>query len=142
MSESKANQCEFHLIKAWMPVSKPYLKASVKSITDLKISGLTENDVLYSITVLSEDQYLALVLNEMSDVQTVSKIDFRSMSLVEVFISYISISILARDTVVLTTEYNLDIQVYTDGQSIGKVDIVSRVQPCKSGYTIMNRWLQ
>ena len=63
MSESKANQCEFHLIKAWMPVSKPYLKASVKSITDLKISGFSETDIVFSTAVLPENRYLTLVWN-------------------------------------------------------------------------------
>ena len=142
MSESKANQCEFHLIKAWMPVSKPYLKASVKSITDLKIDGISENDVLFSIAFLPEDRYLALVLNEVSDVQTISNIDLKSMSLVEGFSPIFSISILVKDTVILTAGLYTKVQIYKEGQSIGEIDLTSRLQICKSGYTIMNRWLQ
>ena len=56
MSESKANQCEFHLIKAWMPVSKPYLKASIASITDVSLQ--TPLYDIHSITQTSSDRYL------------------------------------------------------------------------------------
>ena len=61
MSESKANQCEFHLIKAWMPVSKPYIKASIESITSLKLPKVKEKpDFLYAdpICRISDSRYL------------------------------------------------------------------------------------
>ena len=142
MSESKANQCEFHLIKAWMPVSKPYLKASVKSITDLKISGFSESEILFSKAVLPENRYLGLFWSDLTGVQTIREIDLKSMSLAKGFTTITSLSILVKDNLVLTTGFNNRVQVYKDGQSIGDIDIKSRVRICKSCQNMMGRWLQ
>ena len=142
MSESKANQCEFHLIKAWMPVSKPYLKASVKSITDLKISGFSDTEILFSTAILPENRYLAIVQNEISDIQIISQIDLKSKVLVQKITPDASLSMLVKDTVILTTGFNETLHIYKDGQSIGTIALAHRQRTCKSGFTIMNRWLQ
>ena len=143
MSESKANQCEFHLIKAWMPVSKPYLKASVKSITDLNILGFSGEDTLFSTAVLPENHYLALVYNHFSGIQKISKIDLKTMSMIKGFSPTItSISILVKDTVILTTGVNEKLQVYKNGRFICNIDLVNRHRTCKSNYIMMNKSLQ
>ena len=142
MSESKANQCEFHLIKAWMPVSKPYLKASVKSITDLKISGFSETDIVFSTSFLPGNRFLALVWSTLGFGQTVSKIDLNTKTLEKGFISTSLQSIVAKEDVILITGFMQRVQVYKNDQSLCDIDLVSRQGICKSGINIMNRWLQ
>ena len=65
MSESKANQCEFHLIKAWTPVSKPYLTACIKSITSIglpRAEGLPTSYTAESIANLPGNSHIMMSL--------------------------------------------------------------------------------
>ena len=122
-----------------MPVSKPYLKASVKSITDLKISGFCDTDLVFSAVVLPESRYLVFFWSDKNNGQTISKIDLKSMSFVKGFSPVTSLSMLVKDTAILTVGHQENVRVYKDGQSIGDIDLRGRVRTCKSGYTIVNR---
>ena len=146
MSESKANQCEFHLIKAWMPVSKPYLKASVKSITDLKIEGLTNIQRMLSMSHIDNNRYLVNVHdndNKIGATTDTGIADMKSMTYDIITQSNNGIkSLINGDIVIIVHCTKTPIAIVKGKAVIGKIDIEGRFTCCGNRYPITDRWIQ
>ena len=142
MSESKANQCEFHLIKAWMPVSKPYLKASVKSITDFKFKDLDKYWIIETLTQIEGSRYLATIYNTCTYISSVVELDTKSSNYKLIcHASSPSLGLTVND-ITLVFQFNEPVLVVQASKVIYRMGILCRSRYCKNYSTIAGRWCQ
>jgi hypothetical protein len=141
MSESKANQCEFHLIKAWMPVSKPYLKASVKSITDLKIEGIDGNKYIKHMAKIPGNRYISITYESRSYKHTLDIIDDHLMTAKKLMNTSNAFSVTINLDLILVSRGNNPISVIRGNQVIGALETTIKCLQCKRGFYINDRWI-
>ena len=94
---------------------------------------------MFSVAVLPENRQMALVYNMINHGTTVSKIDLKSKVLDKGFSLATSLSMLVKDTEILTITQLQNIDIYKDGQSFGKIDLTNRNKLFKSDCRIMKR---
>ena len=142
MAAIKSISCEFYLIKAWTPVNRPHLKASIKSITDLKIAGIDRHIILYSVIDLPDSRYLLNMFDVNTYNHSLVMTDLESITLMRDPGSKELISMLAKNGIIFGTKFRDHISLFRDGIVLGSIDIIARLRICSCGSAIMNRWLQ
>ena len=143
MSESKANQCEFHLIKAWMPVSKPYLKASVDSISDMAVDGLPVKYSTGGISRLDAGQYIAYAFDHKDSSSYAYRIMAKSRKCSRVKSQNVITDFIAKKNIVLAIDYiDRTTAIIVNNQKKAEIKITRKITLYKNGWKISNRFIQ
>ena len=145
MSESKANQCEFHLIKAWMPVSKPYLKASVKSITMVNLQSVRHDLQALSISNYCDNQYLINVYDALHIEDSVLLYDANrdKFGCTKDFSNFPTLNIMVKDDLRMYVYDGKPAYIIRKNDVIGIVNITGRARDMFDlNYRYKGRWSQ
>ena len=151
MTESKSNLCESHLIKVWMPISKPYLKATIKSIVPLEVpyvEGRADFLFIDPICRISGSRYLInLSFDDESHILAV-ELDISTMATkpIEDLSSEILHSpyyMLSRNDYIMYVSSSPDgISILKDGKLQYNIDFKPRYRYGKSFFSLLGRWNQ
>ena len=146
MADMKAAQCEFHLIKAWLPCIKPSFKAAVHSISDITIEGMTNTHRIMSMRAIDHSRYLVNShgsgSGSGSQVNTYV-VDMVAMTVDVVAMTWNGVKSLLNEDIVVTLFCGLTpMHVFKDKTIIGTVDVKGRQTNCANGYPITDRWIQ
>ena len=143
MSESKAKQCEFNLIKSWISASKPFLKASVKSITDLKVDGFPAYYSVNAIAKHNDDEHVVHIMDHKQNEKYIYRLNLKNNRAFATGEDTLTRSLISKNGIVLATKYDEDgSAVLIDGEKKANINVSVISEECKNGWCTANRFIQ